>query len=80
MGTSLPVARSERVVSSPSRRGIITSMITASGRIDDNLRERVDAVGGRGHFVPRVVQGPGEGIADGLVVVDNEDVHGISLP
>ena len=32
MGTSLPAARSIRVVSSPSSRGIITSMITASGR------------------------------------------------
>ena len=31
MGTSLPAERSARVASSPSSRGIITSMITTSG-------------------------------------------------
>ena len=33
IGTLLPTLRSARVVSSPSRRGIITSITTASGLI-----------------------------------------------
>ena len=79
IGTSLPAARSIRVVSSPSSRGIITSMITASAG-GGQPGQRLNAVLGRADLVAVVLQGPLQGVAYGLIIVDDQDVHPSSVP
>ena len=55
-------------------------MITASGRTGGQPGERLDAVLGGAHLVAVVLQGPLEGIADGLIIIDDQDMHAPSVP
>ena len=43
-------------------------------------RERLNSVLGRAHLIAVVLQGPLQGVAYGLIIVDHQDVHSPSVP
>ena len=64
--------RSTRHTVSPSTDGIITSSTSTSGCCSRVMLQRLGPVGRGEHLVALEIEGPGERIADGAVVVDQE--------